>query len=229
MIVGRGLLAEAFRARYGDDRAVIIHAAGVSNSSETCEIEFDRERQMLLESLANTCDQFVYFSSCVVGLGHSPPSPYVLHKTRMEALVLESQRGVVFRLPQVVGRTINPNTLTNFLATHIREGTTFRVFSGTYRNLVDIADISLIVPALLSNPEIMRTTTNIAARHAIEVPKLVAILEDILGKKSYAKIVPRQEPYEVDASAALLVASRLNLGLDDGEQYTQKILRKYYG
>ncbi len=229
MIVGSGLLAEAFRARYGCDDSVIIHAAGVSNSSETNEVPFERERRTLMANLASTEGAFVYFSSCVVGLDQTAPSPYVQHKARMEALVLGSGRGVVFRLPQVVGATGNPNTLTNYLASHIREGKAFTVFSGAQRNLVDIDDIALIVPELLADPGTLGQVTNIAARQPVAVPALVAMLEQILGKTSCARIVTREEPFLVDATAALTAARRLGLGLDDGDEYARKILRKYYG
>lgn len=229
MIVGRGLLAEAFRVRYGSDDSVTIHAAGVSNSSETDPLQFEREQRTLTESLAGTDGRFVYFSSCVVGLGQTVPSPYVQHKARMEARVLASGRGVVFRLPQVVGHTDNPNTLTNFLASHILQGKVFTVFSGAQRNLVDIDDIALIVPELLADPGLVGRVTNITARQAIAVPVLVSMMEDVLGKSSCARIVTRQEPFQVDATAALTVAHRLGLGLDDGDEYVRKILRKYYG
>lgn len=229
MIVGKGLLAEAFRARYQDDESVIILASGVSNSSETDEGEFEREHELLQANLLRDHTRFVYFSSCVVGFDHLPPSPYVRHKARMEALVLDRPGGFVFRLPQVVGRTSNPNTLTNYLASHIIDGLDFTIYDGAERNLVDIDDIALIVPELLADPGNERRSTVIAARHPVAVTKLVSMLEELLGKRGRARIVPRREAFQVDATAAWKVADRLGLGLDAGDHYARKVLQKYYG
>jgi nucleoside-diphosphate-sugar epimerase len=229
MIVGSGLLAEAFRERYGNDASVTIHAAGVSNSAETDPAQFERERRGLEASLAQAPGHFVYFSSCVVGLPYSTPSPYVQHKARMEALVMAAHSSAVFRLPQVVGRTGNPNTLTNYLASRILEGRPFSIYSGAQRNLVDVDDIAAIVPELLADPLSMGTATCIAARDPVAVPVLVAMLEQVLGRTACATVVPRDEPFVVDAARALAVSSRLGLGLEDGQDYVMKILRKYYG
>lgn len=229
MIVGTGLLAEAFRPRFGEDPSVTIHAAGVSKSSETSERAFAREREVLAASLKVTAGPFVYFSSCVVGLKSLTPSPYVAHKARMEDMVISSRRGIVFRLPQVVGRTDNPNTLTNYLATHIREGLPFTVYSGAQRNLVDVDDIVAIVTELLAEPDIVGRVVNVAALHPVAVPKLVSLLEVILGKKAEANVIPRDEAFIVDSSAALEVSERLGLGLDRGEIYARNVLEKYYG
>ncbi|QOY62380.1 hypothetical protein INQ40_10825 [Lysobacter sp. H21R4] len=229
MIVGAGLLAEAFRPRYGSDPTVTIHASGVSNSSETSVLAFAREREALSTGLAAATGRFVYFSSCVVGLQAVAPSPYVAHKARMEALVLASPHGVVFRLPQVVGRTGNPNTLTNYLASHIREGLPFTIYSGAQRNLVDVDDIVAIVPELLADPLSVARVTSIAARYPVAVPKLVSLLEDILEKAAHARVIPRDEAFNVDSTTALAVADRLGLGLDGGDEYARKVLQKYYG
>lgn len=224
------MLAEAFRTRYEEDESVIIFAAGVSNSSETDEGEFGREHELLQANLSGDHARFVYFSSCVVGFGHlTPPSPYVRHKARMEALVLDRPGGFVFRLPQVVGRTSNPNTLTNYLASHIIDGRDFTIYDGAERNLVDIDDIALIVPELLADLSNERRPTVIAARHPVAVTKLVSMLEELLGKRGRARVVPRREAFQVDATAAWNIADRLGLGLDAGDHYARKVLQKYYG
>jgi nucleoside-diphosphate-sugar epimerase len=147
----------------------------------------------------------------------------------MEALVMAAHSSAVFRLPQVVGRTGNPNTLTNYLASRILEGRPFSIYSGAQRNLVDVDDIAAIVPELLADPLSMGTATSIAARDPVAVPVLVAMLEQVLGRTACATVVPRDEPFVVDASRALAVSSRLGLGLEDGQDYVMKILRKYYG
>lgn len=229
MIVGRGLLADAFRARYEADASITIFASGVSNSSETDEAQFARERDLLEATLIEGRDRFVYFSSCVVGFDHLTPSPYVRHKRRMEERVLARSGGFVFRLPQVVGRTHNPHTLTNYMVSHIVEGREFTIYDGAERNLVDIDDIAVIVPELLADPGNSGRPTVIAARYPVTVPRLVSMLEELLGKRARARLLARNERFHVDATASWAVAERLGLDLDAGDHYALRVLRKYYG
>ena len=114
MIVGSGLVARAFAQRYAKDDSTVIFASGVSNSNEKDPAAFAREHDMLGGYLADGQRRLVYFGSCNV-VNAKEHSVYFQHKREMEALVIGSGRGTVLRLPQVVGRTLNPNTLTNFL------------------------------------------------------------------------------------------------------------------
>ena len=88
MIVGSGLLARAFAARFSDDRAVWIYAAGVSNSGCRDPQEFERERARLRTALDDCvpAEAFVYFSTCSVYDPASLDSDYVQHKLRRDAL-----------------------------------------------------------------------------------------------------------------------------------------------
>lgn len=51
MIIGKGLIANAFNNTYWHESQVIIFASGVSNSKETLISEFSREENMLLEAV----------------------------------------------------------------------------------------------------------------------------------------------------------------------------------
>ena len=57
-------------------------------------------------------------------------SPYVLHKKRMEELVLGYPKGYVIRMPQLVGPNAPPSTLVTYLVSKIRQGETIEVWSG---------------------------------------------------------------------------------------------------
>jgi len=117
MIIGTGLIAQAFIQHFEDDPNVIIFASGVSNSRENRSQAFLRERQMLIEALSFQ-KMLVYFSTCSVCDPELQTSPYVMHKKEMEVFVAHSAKDyAIFRLPQVVGETPNPNTLTNYLLT----------------------------------------------------------------------------------------------------------------
>lgn len=228
MIVGRGLLARAFAPRYEHQPGVVVFASGVSNSAETGEGAFRRERELLERSL-DAAPRLVYFSSCGVVAGEEPATPYMRHKARMESLVLARRGGMVLRLPQVVGRTDNPHTLTNFLHRHITGGIPFETWARAERNLIDIDDVAAIGSAMIDagahggDGE----AQSIAARDSTPMPELVAIFERVLGRKADCTYLPRGASLRIDSTGAQRLAQ--TLGLDLGCGYAERIIGKYYG
>ena len=101
MIIGNGLIANGFdKYRYNDD--VLIFASGVSNSMENNENEFNKEYELLKDSI-DIPSKLIYFSTCSI-VDDSNKSPYILHKIKMEKLIRENSNNyLIFRLPIVVG------------------------------------------------------------------------------------------------------------------------------
>jgi nucleoside-diphosphate-sugar epimerase len=225
VIIGSGLLARAFSLRFRDDPEVIVFASGVSNSLETRITEFQRERDLLRTALAASASRLVYFGSCAVGNLAEPPSPYLAHKRAMEEMVLESGHGLVFRLPQVVGRTDNPSTLGNFIYDCISTGRPFTVWRNAERNLIDVEDVARISQVLMERS--IREPVSIAAPASIGMPDLVAIFERVLGREANISMVEKGTRMIIDTRVANQVARELSIDL--GNEYTEKVVRKYYG
>jgi nucleoside-diphosphate-sugar epimerase len=227
VIVGHGLLARAFAPRFGNDPDIVVFASGVSNSAETDAGAFHREEELLQEALAASARRLVYFSSCGVVASGEPATPYMTHKGRMEALVLASPGGLVLRLPQVVGRTENPHTLTNFLHRHIEEGLPFEIWSRAERNLIDVDDIVAIGSAMIDADDEAGRTQSIAARDSTPMPEIVRIFERVIGRRANCAYLPRGAPLPIDSAEAQRLAGVL--GLDLGSGYAERIIGKYYG
>lgn len=223
MVIGRGLIARSFSPRYGQDETVAIFASGVSNSGEQRESQFDRERNMLEDVLGNAKGPVVYFSSC--GVESGDPSPYMRHKQRMESLVLESREGVIFRLPQVVGRTENPNTLTNYLYEKIMRGERFSAWANAERNLIDIDDVVAICTSLIDNPSPQRIVS-IVSGPGLPIPSILSIFERTLGRKADFVAEQKGNGFFADGTIAAIVAKEL--GIDFGPDYAERTIRKYY-
>ena len=227
MIVGQGLLARAFSARYDRDPAVTVFASGVSNSTETRHEAFARERA-LLAPLLGRGTRVVYFGSCASATDDaSRASPYMRHKRAMEELVAGSPDGVVLRLPQVVGVTPNPNTLTNFLRDHILSATAFTVWTNAERNLIDVDHVAAIGARLIDGarsggPRVF----SVASADPLPMPAIVAIFERVLGRRALCTAEPKGGPLHIQAAEALAVAGEL--GIDLGPGYAESVIRKYY-
>jgi len=226
MIIGNGLIASAFKSRFGDDPSVIVFASGVSNSRESRGEEFLREKQILMECMSY--EKFtLYFSTCSINDPELLDAPYVVHKKEMETLVRSSQDYAIFRLPQVVGKTPNPNTLTNYLYKQIMSETHFQVWRHAMRNLIDVDDVASIVTHLIRASLANRITMNIACPFSISIPQLVNVFELVLGKKANYAFVEAGGAYSIDSSLAIEAANQI--GVDFEENYIEKLIRKYYG
>ena len=153
MLIGSGLLANAFSADFLHREDVCIYAAGVSNSSCTNAHEFVRERQRLVEALRQTrhVDAFVYFGTCSVADPEVRDMPYVQHKLAMERMVSRHPRSLILRLPQVAGKTPNPHTLLNYLYARISRSESFQLWSKAKRNIIDVSDVAVITQHLIVN------------------------------------------------------------------------------
>lgn len=225
MIVGRGMLATRFAARYADDDTVLVFASGVSNSGERDASMFERENDLLDAALASARGRFVYFSSC--GAASAPQStPYMRHKARMESRVLSLSDGLVLRLPQVVGKTTNPQTLTNFLYARIIAGERFEVWTKAERNLIDIDDVFAIACKHIDDAP-GRQAVSIASDETLSMPLIVEIFERVVGRPAQFNAVDLGEPLMIDNRASSAIAGRLGIRL--GRGYTESIIRKYYG
>lgn len=225
MIVGSGLLARAFHTRYAGADGVTIFASGVSNSLESDPSAFAREQRLLEQLLAGEAIRFVYFGSCGV-LNQEEMTPYMQHKKRMEELVLNHPGGLVLRLPQVIGNTRNPNTLTNFIHNKISGNETFSIWKKAERNLVDIDDIVAIGSAIIDDATYNKSFANIAANRSTQVLEIVRIFERVLQRKARYVVEDRGSELQIDSQYASTIAIQLGLNLGDG--YVERVIRKYY-
>lgn len=122
MIVGNGLLASAFSPEWVSTHNAVLFASGVSNSHESQPEAFQREADLLSSHLERCSGAFIYFSTCSISDPDRAASFYAKHKLAMERRVAQHPEHLILRLPQVVGRTSNPNTLTNFLVDKLKSG-----------------------------------------------------------------------------------------------------------
>ena len=129
MIIGDGDIATVLNTINRGD--LIFFASGVSNSQETRESEYEKEKDLLLSQ--DSDGHIVYFSSLAVLFADSL---YLRHKRRMEQLVKDTFKTyTIVRLGNITWGT-NPNTIINFLTEKIKNGKPFEI-QDVYRHLVD--------------------------------------------------------------------------------------------
>ncbi len=227
MVIGNGMIARAFKNLYEHDNKVIIFASGVSNSSETNDSAFNTETQLLLDCLKrNGTKRIVYFSTCSI-YDNNNESPYVRHKKRIEKLIIKNSRNyLIFRLPQVVGKSTNNHTLINHLYNKIQNGEPITVWKGATRNLIDIEDVVKISSYIIEADYYNNTIINIASKYNVGILEIVRELENITKNKADIVIEERISSYSIDISRISPVISKL--GINFPQIYYKHVIHKYY-
>ncbi len=127
MILGHGDIARVLI----DKKGWIFFAAGVSNSSEKRESEYQREIDLLLQQ--DKSRHLVYFSSLSIFYRNTR---YQRHKKHMEDLIKKQFKTyTIVRLGNITWGT-NPHTLINYFRRCMKKGEHLDIWD-TYRYLVD--------------------------------------------------------------------------------------------
>jgi len=185
MIVGNGLLAKTFR-KYATSEDIIIYASGVSDSNETREENFDREKQLLLDTIkANPNSLIVYFSSCDVIYSDIIKKSYYEHKLEMESIIQKSSKYHIFRLPQIIGKSYNKKSLINYFIDFIEQEEEIIVFEKAYKNIIAIQEVYKMIDYILEKRIMTNQTINIINDNYYSVLEVINILERLIGKKAF--------------------------------------------
>jgi len=226
MIIGNGQLAKAFqKSKLKDDTC--IFASGVSNSSCTDEKQFEREKNLLVDTLKRTGDKkFVYFSSCALSPVVYPKNVYYEHKANMENTIKEhSYNYYIFRLPQLFGDLILHKTLINFIYKSIEYNHKFYIYDKAYRYVIEINDVCKLVEAYLAHHDSCMTV-DIANPYRYKVLDIVQIFEKLLNKEAHYEVIQKEDKYFLDLSPMQKFIKKYNLELYFGEYYLLNKLRE---
>ena len=226
MIIGRGMVATAFAPVWQDDRRVCILAAGVSNSREVDPAQFEREEVLVRSVMAADVGRIVYFGSCAVGNPNETESPYLIHKRRMESLVIGDPRGRVLRLPQVVGRGGNSGTLTDFLSARIASGEYFEVWKNAERNLIDVDDVCALATHVIRSDERYPRVVSLADSVSTPMLSIVQAMEESVGRVGNYGLLDKGAPFIIDTSDCSRAAAEIGIGFDGN--YYKRVIAKYY-
>jgi len=226
MVIGGGMVAKAFAA-FENEQQVLVFASGVSRSNEVRAEVYQREIDLFEKQ--DTDLRLVYFSTCALFDPTLSNGPYVKHKLRMEERIRRSfQNHLIVRLPNLVGHTKNPFTLTNFIRDHIVQQETFELHLYAARYIMDVEFVAQDLAPLIRSNERQGTSINVCSDEPIPLPQLVLLMEKILDKKADVIRTDKGHRYSVDNAdfmAHLDVRHRHRYALDDLEN----TLRKYYG
>jgi nucleoside-diphosphate-sugar epimerase len=229
MLIGNGLMAQAFY-RYMNDDNVLIFASGVSSSKFCTVYDCSREEALLRKSLDKCGDKilFVYFSSCSIASSNLSSDTYHTHKKKMEEIIqMNTKMYAIFRLPNVVGCVGNLDTLFYYLVNKVKRQEMFGLWSGAKRNIIDIDDVVKIVNYIIDHNIFINEITNVANLNDVTVDEVVYEIAKHLGVGvKYSKIV-YDDNYVIDTTKVHSIIDRL--GLNFNANYLERVVKKYSG
>ncbi len=228
MVVGSGLIAHSFSA-FANNKDILIFASGVSNSKTNVIADFEREYQLIRNTLGLYKDAiFVYFSTCSIYDPLVQSSAYVRHKLEIEEfLSSNANKYVIFRLSNVVGRSKNPHTITNFISNHFNENKKLPVWKNAERNLTDIDDVFSICNHVLNDYKHYNSIINIANPVNYKMIDIIAAFEKHLNKKIPLEFLDLGLHYEIPINETEFIWHSLVQKKD--LDYLDSIIYKYYG
>jgi nucleoside-diphosphate-sugar epimerase len=222
MIIGNGLIASAFKLTKENYLDCIIFASGVSSSKENSDIEYNREKELIIKTIKeNNALKFIYFSSISVGFDKNK---YFENKLNIENVIKSyTPNYIIFRIPQVVGRNGNPNNLVNYIKNCILNGNEIITNTHVERALLDVEDLVKIVNYCKDKTN--RETLNLSGIEKIKVYTLCKLIGELLSKEPIIKIVDNIEYNNWDMTNSKLIdAAILDFKIPN---YNLNILKKY--
>lgn len=195
MVVGSGLLAQAFQM-FSKDDSFIIFASGVSNSGEKSDAAYERELNLLDKHMQKgRC--LIYFSTVSIHDPDLQTSRYVQHKLSIEKKISAcGSEFMIFRLPIVVGYTSNPFTLTNFLYNKISSGQKIEVFNKACRYLMDIGDVAHSLSLAIKSRKPLQEIWDVNYNNSVFIDDLITVYEKVLQKKAKRSYIDKGGCYQ---------------------------------
>lgn len=227
MVIGNGLLANAF-LQYEDDTSCILFCSGVSNSQCKEQHEFDREFNLLKDTINQYPEaKLIYFSTCSIHDVSLQGSMYIEHKLKIEQYIQShATKFLIIRLSNVVGFTKNKHTVLNFFFQQILNNIPFTLWEKSYRNLIDIADVEKIVSYILQQDLFSNSILQIANPISTSSLEIVKKIEHYLNKKAIYESIEKGTTFDIDLQLVEPVIKKLHLDFDN--MYLDNLLKKYY-
>jgi len=228
-IVGSGFIAKNFKSKnnFFKKNNCILYAAGVSNSINADKSLFDKDFSRLKNfKKISKIKKIIYISSCSVTDPSRNKSLYLKKKIENEKFIKKNfNKYLIIRLPEIIGKNKNKNTLVNFFYYSIKNNQKFSLYKKAKRNFIDMKDIVNILIEIISK-KVDNKTLNIASPKMTNVFNVVCILEKILKKKA---IILLKNKHNNNYKINIKYIKNLNSfkKINFNEKYLINKLRKY--
>ena len=218
------MIASAFSNVNYDFSDYILFASGVSNSKCEDPVEFEREFS-LLKSMLKFNKRLIYFSTSSIFDPSLEFSFYVRHKLRIESFIDQNfKEYVIYRLPNVIGKISNKNTLINYFAEAIHTESVVKLFNNSTRYILDVDDV---VKYVLLTKNTSNCILNLNFNINYTIPEIWKEIELVLAKKGKAIVTDQGAEYKINNSLFISKMGEVEVPELNEVNYLRKIIQKY--
>ena len=122
--IGNGFIAKNLKKIKSNlNKPYLLYCAGVSNSKSINKKEYQKEIRKIKNVISKIKKKtiLVYISTTSINDKNHNKDKYVSNKIKIENLIKDKvDKYIIIRLPQIIGKTKNPNVISNFLFNKIK-------------------------------------------------------------------------------------------------------------
>ena len=185
-IIGNGFIGKSLNKIKKDliRTNYIIYAAGISHSKTKSKRNLNKElNSFKIFSKNNFSKKVIYISTADVTNNISNKSLYVKNKIKIEKLVKKKFKNyIILRLPQIIGKSKNKNTLVNYFYFNIKNNKPLVLIKNFKRNVLDIDDILKLLKIIIYSKKTKNKVIILSNKYSVQPIDIVKIFEKKLNK-----------------------------------------------
>jgi nucleoside-diphosphate-sugar epimerase len=207
----------------------IIYAAGISHSKTKSKRNLNKELSSFKIFLKNNLSKkVIYISTADVTNSISNKSLYVKNKIKIEKLIKKRLKNyIILRLPQIIGKSKNKNTLVNYFYFNIKNNKPLVLIKNFKRNVLDIADILKLIKIIVYSKKTKNKVIILSNKYSVQPIDIVKIFEKKLNKIvnfKFKKIKKQIWPLYYQKNAHYFRKAKITFD----RNYLLKTINKYY-
>ena len=231
IIYGNGFIAKKFSIFNNilKKRKIVLYAAGISNSQENLKKNLSREINLFKNFYKkNRNNKIIYISTCSVNDNSRNKSKYIKNKIKIEKFIkTKFKKFIILRLPELIGRSNNKNTLINYFFYMIKNKKKFYLFKNTKRNVLDIDDVLKISKHVILDKKINKKIICLSNKFFYTPQNIVKLIEQKLSiEAKYQLKSSINQHWKLSDKSVLKYVKKAKIKFN--KNYLQKALNKYF-
>ena len=230
-IIGNGFIGKSLNKIKKDlvKTNYIIYAAGISHSKTKSKKNLKRELNLFKLFLKNNFSKkIIYISTADVTNNILNKSLYVKNKIQIERLIKKKFKNyIILRLPQIIGKSKNKNTLINYFYFNIKNNKPLVLIKNFKRNVLDIDDILKLLKIIVYSKRTKNKVIILSNKYSVQPIDIVKIFEKKMNKivnYKFKKIKKQIWPLYYHKNAHYFKKAKITFD----RNYLLKTINKYY-
>ena len=231
IIYGDGFIAKKFSIFKNilKKKKIILYASGISNSQENLKKNLDKEINLFKKFYQiNKNSKIIYISTCSINDNSRNKSKYIKNKIKIEKFIkAKFKKFIILRLPELIGRSRNKNTLINYFFYMIKNKKKFFLFKNVKRNILDIDDVLKISKQIILDDKINKKIMPLSNKFFYTPENIVKIIEKKLSINAVYKLkFSKNQNWNLNDKFVSKYIKKAKIKFN--KNYLQKTFKKYF-